>query len=284
MSEVLKRANEGAQRVLASTSYRPRIGLILGSGLGAFAESLEDATSTPYAEIPGFVKTTVSGHAGRLVIGRSGDIPVMVMAGRFHAYEGHDLVQVTMPVRVMKQMGVEVLIITNSAGGINAKFPAGTLMLLTDHINMTGNNPLIGPNEDDFGPRFPDQTYVYDPELREQAHAVAAEKGIALQQGVYVGVMGPSYETPAEIRMLRVMGADAVGMSTVPEAIVANHAGMRIVGISCISNPAAGMEPERLDHSDVKATVATVEEQFIDLIRGIIGRADALLNKPSEPA
>lgn len=272
MTDLFDRACEGARSVLARTERRPRVAMILGSGLGAFAQSLEDAQSIPYAEIPGFAATTVSGHDGTLVLGRVGGVEVAVMSGRLHAYEGHGLEAVTLPVRVLRQMGVRYLVVTNSSGGINPAFGAGTMMLISDHINMFGSNPLVGHNDERFGTRFPDMSYAYDPELRAEMRATAAELGVRLEEGVYVGVMGPSYETPAEIRMFGRMGADAVGMSTVPEVIVANHGGLRVVGVSCVANPAAGLEEVRLLHDDVKAAVDKVSAQFVALLRRFVER------------
>lgn len=272
MIDLFERACQGARSVLERVSVRPRTGLILGSGLGAFADALENAVSIPYSEIPGFVAPTVSGHAGCLVIGEVAGEPVAVMSGRIHAYEGHDLDEVTLPVRILRQMGVRRLVVTNSSGGLDPSLGAGTLMLITDHINLTGVNPLVGANEPRFGTRFPDMSYAYDPTLSDEARAAAAEMGQPLAEGVYVGVMGPSYETPAEVRMLHRLGGTVVGMSTVPEVIVANHGGLKVLGFSCISNPAAGLEDEPLYHTDVKAAAQAVSGNFVALLTATLKR------------
>lgn len=269
---IVARAAACAEFVKERTSLRPRLGFVLGSGLGGFAQELTEAVRLPYDQIPGFYATTVPGHAGELVIGLCEGVPVVVMAGRFHAYEGHPMESVTFPVRALKALGVETLVLTNSAGGINADFEVGDLMVIEDHINFTGRNPLVGPNLDEYGPRFPDMSHAYRPALRQLLHQVAQDEGFSLRRGVYVSVLGPSYETPAEIRMFRAMGADAVGMSTVPEAIVANHAGMQVVGISCISNMAAGMLDEPLSHDDVKEAALKAGDRFVRLLRSFTAR------------
>ncbi|MDQ0339159.1 purine-nucleoside phosphorylase [Caldalkalibacillus uzonensis] len=251
-------------------NIKPEIGLILGSGLGVLAAEIENPVKIPYSEIPGFPESTVAGHAGQLVAGKLEGRPVLAMQGRFHYYEGYDLQLVTLPVRVMKKLGVAKLVVTNAAGGINPDFSPGDLMLIESHINFTFQNPLIGPNDDELGPRFPDMSQAYTPLLREKAEKVAAELGIPLQKGVYVGVTGPSYETPAEIRMFRKLGADAVGMSTVPEVIVAAHSGLEVLGISCISNMAAGILDQPLSHEEVMETAERVKETFLTLVKGIV--------------
>ncbi|WP_047151958.1 purine-nucleoside phosphorylase [Aneurinibacillus tyrosinisolvens] len=261
---------EVAQYIENRTDYRPQIGLILGSGLGVLADEIENPTIIPYHEIPHFPVSTVEGHKGQLVIGTLNGKTVVAMQGRFHYYEGHELDVVTFPVRVMKAMGVEKIIVTNAAGGINEAYAPGDLMLIKDHINLTGRNPLIGPNDESLGARFPDMSAAYCPELREIARRVAGQHGISVQEGVYAGLTGPSYETPAEIRMLRILGGDAVGMSTVPEVIVARHAGMRVLGISCISNMAAGILPQPLSHAEVMETAEKVKHTFLTLVKGII--------------
>ncbi|MBO8170612.1 MAG: purine-nucleoside phosphorylase [Bacillaceae bacterium] len=249
---------------------RPEIGLVLGSGLGVLAEEIEDPVVIKYPDIPHFPVSTVEGHAGQLVVGMLKGKKVVAMQGRFHYYEGYDLKEVTFPIRVMKALGIEKLIVTNASGGINEDFEPGDLMLIQDHINMTFRNPLIGPNEDEWGVRFPDMSSAYSPELRELARRVADRQGLSLREGIYVGLIGPSYETPAEIRMLRKLGGDAVGMSTVPEVIVARHAGIEVLGISCISNMAAGILPQPLSHEEVMETTERVKSQFLTLVRGII--------------
>lgn len=269
---VFQRASACATHILSQTSHRPRVGFVLGSGLGAFAESLKDATRIDYTDIPGFYATTVPGHAGQMVLGLCGEIEVVAMSGRFHFYEGHDLDVVTFPVRVLRQMGVRYLFVTNSAGGINPEFEVGDLMIISDHLNFTGNNPLTGANIEGFGPRFPDMSRAYAPELCGEIAAAASDLGVRVRKGVYTGVLGPSYETPAEIRMFRTMGGDAVGMSTVPEVIVANHAGMTVAGISCISNMAAGMLDETLSHDDVKRAARLSSQNFVNLLLRTVER------------
>lgn len=266
----LDRINATARAILSRTSMRPRVGLILGSGLGAFADALEGAVRLPYGEIPGFVAPTVPGHKGELVFGRAGGLDVVVMSGRFHYYEHCDMELVAFPVRVLRQLGVRHLLLTNSAGGIQADFRPGDLMLIEDHINLTGRNPLLGHNLEAFGPRFPDMTYAYAPELRGAIEAAARRQGLALKRGIYVGLTGPTYETPAEVRMLGMLGGAAVGMSTVPEAIVANHAGMTVGGISCISNQAAGLTEHRLSHDEIKEAADKARDSFVALLRGTL--------------
>ena len=250
----------------------PAVAIVLGSGLGEFADALTDAITTPYGEIPYWPASAVIGHAGKLVAGSVSGRRVAALAGRAHFYEGHDLATVTFATRVLGRLGVKRLILTNAAGGINVSFKPGTLMVIDDHINLLGSNPLLGPNEDRFGVRFPDMTEVYSTRLRAAADAAGAARGIALAHGVYVAVHGPSYETPAEIRYLRTIGADAVGMSTVPEAIVARHMGMEVLGISCITNPAAGVLPEPLRHEEVMEVARRVTGEFSSLLEGIIER------------
>jgi len=268
----LQRVREAAAYIANKTALRPQVGLILGSGLGGLAEEIEDATILPYGDIPHFPQSTVPGHKGRLVIGRLAGAPVVAMQGRFHYYEGYSMEQVVRPVRVMAQLGVKTLIVTNAAGGVNESFSPGDLMLIVDHINLFGTNPLIGPNEEAFGPRFPDMTEAYDKRLRALALQAAEELGIRLQQGVYMGLSGPTYETPAEIRAFRMLGADAVGMSTVPEVIAARHLGLRVLGISCVTNMAAGILPEPLSHEDVVRVSAEVGPKFSALIKAILAK------------
>lgn len=251
-------------------TIKPQVGLVLGSGLGVLAEEITNPLIIPYEEIPDFPVSTVEGHAGRLVIGELAGVPVMTMQGRFHYYEGYTMKEITFPIRVMQGLGIKNLIVTNAAGGINLTFEPGTIMLITDHINLMGTNPLIGENLSEFGTRFPDMTQAYCPHLRSVAQKVAQNLNINLREGVYAGLTGPSYETPAEIRYLRTIGADAVGMSTVPEVIVANHGGMKVLGISCITNMAAGVSGEKLNHDEVMATAQRVRENFRSLILGIL--------------
>lgn len=248
----------------------PDLGLILGSGLGVLADEINNPTIIPYKDIPNFPESTVSGHKGQLVIGTLQGKTVLAMQGRFHYYEGYSMEQVTFPVRVMQQLGIESLIITNAAGGINKDYKPGELMIITDHINLMGTNPLIGPNNETLGERFPDMSNVYNKAYIEHAETCALALGLDVQKGVYVGNTGPVYETPAEINMLRTVGGDAVGMSTVPEAIVAVHAGMRVLGISCISNMAAGILKQPLSHEEVIETTEHIKDDFLQYIKKII--------------
>jgi purine-nucleoside phosphorylase len=249
---------------------QPKIGLILGSGLGVLADDINDPVRIPYNEIPGFPVSTVEGHAGQLVCGQLSGVEVIAMQGRFHYYEGYSMEKVTFPVRVMKEIGVDKLIVTNAAGGVNESFTPGDLMIITDHINNMGTNPLIGPNDSQFGVRFPDMSTAYSKELRKIAKTAAEKLAINVKEGVYVGNPGPVYETPAEIRMVRTMGGDAVGMSTVPEVIVARHAGMDVLGISCISNMAAGILDQPLSHDEVMETTEKVKSSFLSLVNEIV--------------
>jgi purine-nucleoside phosphorylase len=248
------------------------IGVVLGSGLGAFAETLEDAVETPYSEIMGWPVSTAVGHAGKLVEGRIGATKIIVLAGRAHLYEGYSAREVTFGIRELAQRGVKSLVLTNAAGGINEKYRPGDLVLISDHINLLGTNPLTGPNDDILGPRFPDMTEAYSREYRQIAKHAGHELGIVLEEGVYVAVAGPSYETPAEIRYMRTIGADLVGMSTVPETIAANHMGMRVLAISCVTNAAAGILPQKLVHEEVLETGARVRDTLVKLLRTIVPR------------
>lgn len=249
---------------------RPTVGLILGSGLGGFADRLEDPVRIEYGDIPHFPTSTVSGHAGRLVVGDLGGVSCVAMQGRVHFYEGHSAAEAALPARVLVALGARTLIITNAAGGLHADWAPGTLMLIRDHINLLGDNPLRGDNDDRLGPRFPDMTHAYAPALRELARAAAARLGLELAEGVYVAMSGPTYETPAEVQMLARLGADATGMSTVPEVVVANHMGARVLGISCITNKAAGLGDQPLSHDEVKETAERVRGQFEGLLAAII--------------
>ncbi len=269
MMDEMKRIDEAAAKVLAVCG-KADIGVILGSGLGDYAEALEDAVKLPYSEIPGFPRSTVAGHAGMWCCGTLYGKRVVMMQGRFHYYEGYGMKDVTLPVRVMQKIGVKTLIVTNAAGGVNLDYHPGELMVIGDMFSMTAQNPLIGPNLDAFGPRFPDMSCAFDKELRALAHECANEQGFALREGVYAQMTGPTYETPAEIRMLRTLGADAVGMSTVPEVIVARHGGMRVLGISCITNMAAGILDQPLNHAEVTETANRVKGQFRNLLDRII--------------
>jgi purine-nucleoside phosphorylase len=263
---------EALEYIQAKLDRKPTVGLILGSGLGVLADEIEDPLKIPYHDIPGFPQSTVEGHVGQLVIGKLEEKNVIAMQGRFHYYEGYSLDLVTLPVRLMKKLGVEQLIVTNAAGGINTDFSPGNLMIIEDHLNLTSQNPLRGPNDNDFGVRFPDMSQAYKKELRELAFQVAEEHQVQLQKGVYVGLTGPSYETPAEIRMLRKLGADAVGMSTVPEVIVAAHSGVKVLGISCITNMASGIFKQPLSHEEVMETAELAKSTFLSLVKGVVSK------------
>jgi len=257
----------------------PVLGMILGSGLGAYADTFQNPVSIPFDELPNFPRSTIVGHSGKLVLGDAEGVPAAALQGRVHFYEGYSMSEVVFPVRVLGLLGIRQLIVTNAAGGVNFNFRPGDLMLITDHINMTGTNPLIGANIGELGARFPDMSEAYDAAMRETALRVAGRHGIALRQGVYVGLSGPSYETPAEIRMCRTIGADAVGMSTVPEVIAANQMGVRVLGISCITNMAAGILPRKLSHQEVMDTTERVKEQFIALLCATVPALHDLISK-----
>lgn len=252
----------------------PKMALVLGSGLGVFADSLEDTVVVPYADIPNWPRSTALGHAGKLILGRLGALELICLAGRAHLYEGHTAQQVTFPVRVMGKLGVHSMLFTNAAGGINLLYHEGALVLICDHINLQGVNPLSGPNDDTLGPRFPDMSEAYDPRYRYLAKMVAAELHIPLAEGVYAGLLGPSYETPAEIRYLRAIGADLVGMSTVPEVIIANHMGMKVLAISCVTNMAAGVLPQKIHHEEVLETGAQVRGTLVRLLKELLPRLE----------
>jgi purine-nucleoside phosphorylase len=272
LTSLYDRAAEAARVIRARAHVDVSVAIVLGSGLGPFADDLTDAVVIPYQEIPGFARSTVEGHAGRLVIGKAGEVAIAAMQGRFHFYEGYSLEQVTFPTRVLKLLGVHTLMLTNAAGALNIEFTPGTLMVISDHLNLIGDNPLRGENDPRFGPRFPDLSSVYAPELQSLVIVEANAMGLEMRRGIYAGLAGPSYETPAEIHMLRSLGADAVGMSTVPEAIVARHMNMRVAGISCITNLAAGVSDVPVDHSQVMATGERVRVQFSELLRRILPR------------
>ena len=265
-------AGQAANFVLSKTKLRPRIALVLGSGLGAFADEFAGATKIPYAQIPHFPRSTAIGHAGKLVVGKVGAIPVAGMQGRVHLYEGYSAKEVAFPIRVFARMGVNAVILTNAAGGIKREFSQGRLVVISDHINLQGVNPLTGPNEERFGLRFHDMTSAYDKRFREIAVREGNRIGIGMYEGVYAGLLGPSYETPAEIRFLRTAGADLVGMSTVVEVIAARHSGIRVLGISCVTNAAAGILDQPLNHIEVLETAERVKGQFIGLLKAVIPR------------
>ena len=267
-----KKLKEISSHLKEKINIKPETGLILGSGLGVLAENIVNKQVIKYENISGFPVSTVEGHAGQLVAGKLENKKVIAMQGRFHFYEGYSMQEITLPVRVMKILGINNLIITNAAGGINLNYTPGELMIISDHINFMGDNPLRGENIDDFGPRFPDMTEAYSEKLIKIAENVSLETGIMTRKGIYIGVQGPSYETPAEISFFRKIGADAVGMSTVPEVIVANHMGLEVLGISCITNMAAGVLPEPLNHEDVMKIAEKVKPRFIEFISGILAK------------
>jgi len=267
-----ERAGLAADFIFSQTALRPKIALVLGSGLGAFADEFADAAKIPYAQIPHFPQSTAIGHAGKLVIGKVGAIPVVGMQGRVHLYEGYSAKEVAFPIRVFARMGVKAVILTNAAGGIKREFVQGRLVVISDHINLQGVNPLTGPNDERFGLRFHDMTAAYDRRFREMTVGEGNRMGIGMYEGVYAGLRGPSYETPAEIRFLRTAGADLVGMSTVPEVIAARHSGIRVLGISCVTNAAAGILDQPLNHLEVLETAERVKGQFIGLLKAVIPR------------
>jgi len=265
--------NEEARDYIESlTTLQPEVGVVLGSGLGAFADELTERVAIPYAQIPGWPASTAVGHAGQLVIGKLGSLELAVMAGRVHLYEGYSPAQVVYGVRVLRSLGVEALVLTNAAGGINLEYERGGLVLISDHINLQGSNPLAGQNDDKLGPRFPDMSEVYSREFRHIAREVAASLCIHMPEGVYAAMLGPSYETPAEIRFLRAIGADLVGMSTVPEAIAASHMGMNVLAVSCVTNMAAGVLPQKLNHEEVLEAGAMVRETLVKFLKAVLPR------------
>ena len=272
MTDQFALADSAAQLIRARTPLRPKIGLILGSGLGAFADSLTDATRVPYADIPTFPRSTAIGHAGQMVLGNAGNIAVAAMQGRAHLYEGYSAPEVTFPIRVFGRMGIRAVILTNAAGGINLGYSQGALVLIRDHINLQGSNPLVGPNDDRFGVRFPDMSQAYARDYRQIAREEAGELRIPLHEGVYAGLLGPSYETPAEIEYLRRIGADLVGMSTVAEVIAARHMDIKVLAISCVTNMAAGILDQSLSHAEVMETGERVKTIFEALLRAVLPR------------
>jgi len=269
-SSMEHRIAEAVRFIEEEIPYAPEVGLILGSGLGMLADLMEDVTVIHYEEIPFFPVSTVEGHAGELLVGTIGGRKAVLMKGRFHLYEGYDVASVAFPVRVMRALGVQSLLVTNAAGGVNTGYRPGDLMLIRDHLNLMFRNPLIGRNEEALGVRFPDMSQAYSARLIEAAREAADQLGIRLEEGVYAGMLGPTYETPAEIKMLRTLGADAVGMSTVPEVIAARHAGIEVLGISCITNMAAGILNQPLSHAEVVETAERVKESFLELVSAVI--------------
>jgi purine-nucleoside phosphorylase len=276
-STEFSRATTAAKFIHSKTKLRPRIALVLGSGLGAFADEFDSAIKIPYAKIPHYPRSTAIGHAGQLVVGKVGGIAVAGMQGRVHLYEGYNAKDVALPIRVFQRMGVKAVILTNAAGGINLSYNEGALVILRDHINQQPTNPLIGPNDGRFGPRFPDMTHAYDPDYRKIAAEAGKKLGLTLHEGVYLALAGPNYETPAEIHAFRTMGADLVGMSTVPEVLAARHSGIRVLGISCVTNMAAGITGNPLTAEEVFATGARIKNDFIALLRATIPRIAASL-------
>jgi purine-nucleoside phosphorylase len=266
------RLSAAAEWLRGRLPHPPLVGVILGSGLGDFADGVDERVTIPYGDIPGFPASAVVGHSGTLVAGTVRGVPTVVLSGRVHYYEGHPMPAVVFPARVLGLLGCRTVIVTNAAGGIDRSFKSGNLMLIEDHINGFGTNPLVGANDEDLGPRFPDMSDAYRKDLRSLALAVAKRQRIPLKHGVYLGLHGPSYETPAEIRAFRAWGADAVGMSTVPEVIALNQMGVGVLGISCITNMAAGVLPQPLDHAEVMETARRIRGQFIALLEGIIGQ------------
>jgi purine-nucleoside phosphorylase len=274
-SSEFAQAERAAKFILSKTKLRPKIAFVLGSGLGAFADELAGAARIPYQKIPGFPRSTAVGHAGQLVIGKVGSIEAAVMQGRVHFYEGYTAKEVVFPMRVLGRLGIRTALLTNAAGGIDLGYKQGALVVIRDHINLQGANPLIGPNDERLGPRFPDMTQAYWKQYREIALAESKRLGIEVHEGVYAALSGPSYETPAEIRYLRTIGADLVGMSTVPETIVARHMGIRVLGISCVTNMAAGILDQPINHAEVIETGERVKTQFIALLRAVLPRIAA---------
>ena len=274
-SNLYSRAENAARTIRGRMTEDARIAIVLGSGLGGFAEEFEDPVTMPYQQIPGFVSSTAQGHVGSLVVGKVEQVPVIAMQGRVHFYEGYSLEEVTFPIRTFKLLGVNTLILTNAAGGIDVQLSQGALMVISDHLNLMGVNPLRGANDERFGPRFPDMSEVYSRELQELVIEEARSLGVTVRRGIYAGLAGPSYETPAEIHMLRAFGADAVGMSTVPEAIVARQMGLKVLGISCITNMAAGISEQPINHEEVMETGQRVRETFTKLLRRLIARMPA---------
>ena len=273
--EQFMQAESAAQFVLAQTTIRPRIGIVLGSGLGGFADDLASATRVPYADIPNFPRSTAVGHAGKMVIGKAGDVPVAAMQGRAHLYEGYSPQQVAFPIRVFGRMGIGAVILTNAAGGINLEYKQGALVVVSDHINLQGQNPLVGPNENRFGLRYPDMTQAYWKPYRQAALEEARRLGVTVYEGVYAAMLGPSFETPSEIRFLRTIGADVVGMSTVSEVVAARHMGLKVLAISCVTNMAAGILDQVLTHEEVLETGERVKGTFTALVKAVLPRIAA---------
>ena len=267
---------EASQYIQGKMSKKPKIGLVLGSGLGIYVDQIQNKTIIPYQDIPHFKRTSVEGHEGRLILGEVHGVPVAALQGRLHAYEGYAMEDIVLPVRTLAALGIEILFLTNASGGINTNFHPGDLVAITDHINLTGRNALVGPNIAELGPRFPDMSEAYDPELNTILGSVAKTHHVDMKSGVYCSVLGPTYETPAEIRMIRILGGDMVGMSTVPEVIAANHLGLRVAGVACITNYAAGIKQEKLSHADVKKVAEKAMVGFATILTETIGELKKL--------
>lgn len=267
---IQKNLEESAAFIRSRSQLKPRMGIVLGSGLGAFVDQMDVETSLGYDEIPGFIAPSVDGHGGRLLLGHVGNTPIACLQGRIHFYEGHSMAEVVHPVRTIAMLGIEFLMLTNSAGGLDPNQKPGDFMIIDDHINLMGDNPLKGPNIAQLGPRFPDMSEAYDRKLNTKMESILTKQGIRYSRGIYAGVSGPTYETPAEVRYLQLIGGRAVGMSTVPETIAANHLGLRVCAVSCITNPAAGLVDQRLSHEDVTHTAKMVEDKFSSFLREFI--------------
>lgn len=265
-----EKLGKAADHIQSIKTTKPKVGIVLGSGLGAFIDQIDDKTIIPYSNIPFFKKTTVEGHEGRLILGKVRGVEVVILQGRLHAYEGLPMEEVVFPVRLLSILGISTLILTNAAGGINLNFKPGDLVIIKDHINLMGKNPLVGANNNKMGPRFPDMTYAYNPELSDILKSVSKSLGHEIHQGIYAGVLGPTYETPAEINMMRILGADMVGMSTIPECIAANHLGLKVCGISCITNMAAGILNKKLSHDHIKEEALKAMKHFMALLNNSI--------------
>jgi purine-nucleoside phosphorylase len=281
MKDDFTRAESAAKFLESQSGLFPRIGIVLGSGLGAFADELTEETRIPYENIPFFPRSTAVGHAGQMVIGKVGDVPVAVMQGRVHLYEGYSAQEVAFPVRVLGLVGIHAVVLTNAAGGINLDFKQGTLVVIRDHLNLQGQNPLVGENDERFGPRFPDMTQAYFKPYREIALSAASQLGRPIQEGMYAALLGPSYETPAEIRYLRTLGADLVGMSTIPEVIAARHMGLKVLAISCVTNMAAGILDQPIHHEEVLKTGERVKGDFLALLRAVLPHIAAGIEEPA---
>jgi purine-nucleoside phosphorylase len=282
MKDEFTRAESAAKFLESQSGLFPRIGLVLGSGLGAFADELSDATRIPYENIPFFPRSTAIGHAGQMVIGNVGGVPIAVMQGRVHLYEGYSVQEVAFPIRVLGLMGIHALVLTNAAGGISLDYKQGALVAISDHLNLQGHNPLVGENDERFGLRFPDMTEAYSKAYRKIALSSASKLGKPIREGIYAGLLGPSYETPAEIRYLRTLGADLVGMSTIPEVIAARHMGLKVLAISCVTNMAAGILDQPINHEEVLKTGDRVKEDFVVLLRAVLPQIAADIEEPTK--